>query len=65
MKKRKFLLFVSSTHKKLHNEAGLDENVYSRQGQAALSAVTGIIRVRLVHNLLQWFPNWEKIIPQG
>jgi len=39
-KNLKFLLFVCSTHKKLHSEVGLDGNVYSKQRQAALAAVT-------------------------
>jgi len=30
--------------KKLHNEVGLDGNVYSKQGQTALTAVTNFIR---------------------
>ena len=47
---KKFLLFVYSTHIKLHNEVGLDGDVYSTQGQTALPAVTDVIKVSLVHN---------------
>jgi len=38
----KFLLFVYSTHKKLHGEVGLDGNVCSTQEPAASTAVTDI-----------------------
>jgi len=44
-KNLKFILFVYSTHKKLHNEAGLDGNVYSTQAQAALTAFTDLIKL--------------------
>jgi len=50
-----FLLYVYSTHKKLHSEVGLDGHVYSRpaHGKATLTAVTDVIRVCLmVHNRL-------------
>ena len=43
-KKLKFLLFVYSTHKQLHNDVGLDGNAYVKQGQAALTAVTDVIK---------------------
>jgi len=46
-----FLLFVYSTHKKLHNEVGLGGNLYSTQGQAALIAVTDVIKETV------WFIN--------
>jgi len=40
----KFLLFIYSTHKKLHNEVGLERKIYSTQEQAALTAVTDVIK---------------------
>ena len=39
-----FYLFVHSTHKKLHNEVGSDGNVYNTRRQAALTAVTDVIK---------------------
>jgi len=43
-KNLKFSLFVHSTQKKLHNELGLNGNVYSTQLQAALPAVIDVIK---------------------
>jgi len=43
MKNVKFLLYVYSTHKQLHNEVGLDGNAYGTQGQACFTAVTDVI----------------------
>ena len=40
----KFLLFLYSKNNKLHNEIGLDRNVCSAQGQAALNAVTDVTK---------------------
>jgi len=40
----RFLLFVYSTHKKLHGGVGVDGNVYSTHGQATLTAVTDVIQ---------------------
>jgi len=56
-----FLLFVYSTNKKLQNDFGLDGNVYSTQGQAALTAVTDVIRVCLVHRCLFLLSRWCEI----
>jgi len=46
MKKPMFLfpLFVYSTHKRLQYEVGLDGNVCSAHRQAALTAVTDVIK---------------------
>jgi len=36
----------------VHNEVGLDGNIYSTHGKTPLIAVTDVIRVCLVHNHL-------------
>ena len=55
-----------STHKKLHNEVGLDGNVCSMQGQAALTVVTDVMKACLVYNhLWQWFPSGNSWTPGG
>ena len=46
-----YYLFIQHI-KKLHNEVGLDGNVYSTPGQTALIAVTDVIKVCLVDKLL-------------
>jgi len=44
MKKPKFLLFVYSTHKKLHNDIGLEGKICSTQEQAVRTTVTDVIK---------------------
>jgi len=51
MTKHTFLLLVYSTNKKRH-DVGLDGNVYGMQGQAALTALTDVLRVCVVRNRL-------------
>jgi len=38
-----YYLFIQ--HRKLHSEISLDGNVYSTQGQAALTVVTAVVKV--------------------
>ena len=42
------VLFVSSTHKKLHNQVVFEGNVCSTQGQIALTAVASDLRYKRV-----------------
>jgi len=40
----KFLLFVFSTHKNLHNDVGLEGKINSTQEQAALTALINVVK---------------------
>jgi len=59
--KTRFLWFIYSTHKELHNEVGLDEKMSTgTQGQTALTAVTDVLKrtaVTDVHNRLLFLHN--------
>jgi len=46
-----FFIIFYSTNKKMH-EIDIDGNAHSTQGQAALTAVTDVARVCLIHNRL-------------